>query len=70
MNMTGVSNWEVLHCREFTNEAFVEMVLRLFCIIISLLILVNIVSELVKFAHIGRMTSIIQRRSGASYRMW
>lgn len=30
MNMTGVSNWEVLRCREFTTEAFVEMVLRHF----------------------------------------
>lgn len=30
MNMIGVSNWEVLRCREFTPETFVEMVLRHF----------------------------------------
>lgn len=53
MHMTGVSNWQ--YCAAETFEAFVEMVLRFFCIITPLLILVNIVSVLVKFAHIGRM---------------
>lgn len=42
------------YCAAGSFEAFVEMVLRFFCKIIPLLILVNIVSVLVKFVHIGR----------------
>lgn len=51
--MTAVLNWDVLCCSEFATGTFMEMVLRsFFCLIISLLILVNIGSVLVKFFHI------------------
>lgn len=50
MHMTSVSNWQIAG----SFEDFVEMVLRFFCKIIPLLLLVNIVSVLVKFVHIGR----------------